>query len=101
MKSSQKIQNYDFKFKEEYPQNIFKCQFFKIAADDVPGRQINKGEAYCSIRDEVFTDYKICCTKHDGNQPDNYLHCQSYLEKFGNMYDKDRLELRNLKLMKE
>lgn len=91
--------NYNFEFEEnKCPKNIFGCHFFKTEKDDIQGIRINKNEAYCSIENEILTDYKKCRSKHDIKV--NYPGCQSFLEKLGYMADKDRLELRNLQLIK-
>ncbi|MFA6307130.1 MAG: hypothetical protein WC639_04980 [Patescibacteria group bacterium] len=102
-KNKKEINNFEFEFEYDKPRNIFKCQFFKVGYEDekLGYGKIDKDKAYCSIRDEELSNYKTCCTKHEGQEPSKYLHCQSYQEKFGNMSDKDRLELRNLKLIRE
>jgi len=100
MSNKKIINSYDFEIDNKLPKNIFRCHFFKTAYDDIP-RNIDLNMAYCSIKDVDLLDYKICCTKHDGEKLAQYCNCQSFLEKMGNMYDKDRLELRSLKLMKE
>jgi len=99
------IKNFEFeKDENNNPKNIFHCQFFKVGTEaNIASNAIlvGYGQAFCSIKEKELKDYKECCTKHEGDKPNNYQHCQAYLERLGNMNDKNRLELRNLKLMKE
>ena len=119
-KTTPEIQKSSYIFEKDkkgYPKNIFNCQFFKtqdqvdkdpdftsrIAMGDSALDLVRstKERVYCSIRRQILEDYRICCTKHEGTSPDAYLHCLSYLERLGNMSDKERLRLRELHLMSE
>jgi len=97
--------NYSFeKTGDNYPKNVFRCHFFKVGTNGQ--RECGafgenaENKTCCSEKKEIMVDYKICCTKHEGNSPDKYLHCQTYLEKMGNMSDKERRKLEEMKLTK-
>jgi len=104
--TTEKIKKGDYSFEKDdiYPKNVFRCHFFRMGTDGQkkcgPFDENSENKACCSKRKEIITDYKTCCTKHEGDNPDKYLHCQAYLEKMGNMSDEKRLKLRDAKLAK-
>ncbi|MFH0805555.1 MAG: hypothetical protein V1901_01530 [Patescibacteria group bacterium] len=105
--TTEKIKKGDYSFEktgDNYPKNVFRCHFFRVGTDGQKKCGLfgedSESKVCCSKKEEIIIDYKTCCTKHEGDSPDKYLHCQTYLEKMGNMSDEKRLKLRDVKLAK-
>ena len=105
--TTEKIKRGDYSFEktgDDYPKNAPNCHFFKVGVDGQkecgPFGENSENKACCSRREEIIIDYKLCCTKHEGGDPDRYWHCRMRLSKSGNMSDENRLKLREMELRK-